>query len=176
MARYRTYQCISCEGKFRFLHHPNDAPPPDNCPLCGAATDGEPVFSPEAPAVRGVMGIAGDQIYRAMEAASASRAEMMADIGGGSAADYSHTKITDLKDNQREGDTAYKMPANPVQTFMQQNAQAAIGSQAAAVAQQYAAQAHSGYMPHAGSRTKDVISNVHGSMTARMRQLGQLKS
>lgn len=174
MARYLTYQCISCEDKFRFLHHPSDCPPPDRCPLCGAPTDGEPVFNPEAPNVRGVMGIAGDQVYRAMEASSEARAEMMADIGGGSASDYAHTKITDMKDNQREGDTAYKMPNNPVQSFMKQNTQAAIGSQAAVIAQQYAAQAHTGYFPHAGARTGSVIGSVHGQLTARMRRLGQL--
>lgn len=174
MAIYRTYECGSCDRQFRWLHHPSDDPPPERCPLCGAPTDGDPVFSPAAPAIKGVMGIAADQVYRAMEASSEARAEMAADMGGGTAADYSHMKITDLKDNQREGDTAYKMPNNPVQSFMQQNSQAVVGSQAAAVAQQYATQAHTGYFPHAGARTGSVIGNVHGQLAARMQQLGRL--
>jgi len=109
-----------------------------------------------------------------MEAGSIERAELAAGIGGGSASEYAHMKITDLKDNQREGDTAYKMPANEVQGFMTDNPQAAVGSQHAAVAQQYAAQAHTGYFPHAGSRTSSVVGNIHSGMKARLTAKGQM--
>jgi hypothetical protein len=174
MARYATYQCGSCEGRFRWLHHPSDEPPPEHCPLCGEATDGpEPVFNPEAPSIKGVAAAAGDQVYRAMEASSAARVEQMVEMGGGTAADYAHTKITDMKDNQREGDTAYKMPPNPVSDFMAQHPNVG-GASHVAFAQEKAAQAHTGYMPHAGARTGSVVGAVHAQMVNRMRSLGQI--
>lgn len=187
MAFYRTYQCASCAGKFRFFHHPEDLPPPEKCPLCGADT-GEivPSFIPQAPAIQGVVGIAADQVYRSMEAASAARAEEMAEIGGGSAADYAHTKITDLKDNTHEGEISAVMPsANVVRGFMQEHGnRAPIGNQHAAVAMQYAAQAHTGYMPYAGERSRQVVagnrregdpvSSMHAAMAARMARQGQM--
>lgn len=178
MAVYRSYQCGSCEQKFRWLHHPSDSPPPDNCPLCGAST-GEIVdaFIPQAPRIQGVIGIAADQVYRSMEAASEARVEEAMAIAGGDRSDYAHTKITDLNDRQREGDISARMPpASPVQTFMTENARVApIGSQAAAVAQQYAAAAHTGYFPHAGDRTRQVVSgNMHARLRSQMQAKGQL--
>lgn len=175
MAFYRTYECPSCTGRFRWLHHPSDSPPPSNCPICGVSTEApEQVFNPEAPSIKGRVAPAADQVYRAMEESSAARAQMMADLGGGSASDYAHTKITDLKDNTREGETHFKMPPNEVRGFMEAHPQATVGSQAAAVAQQYAAQAHTGYMPHAGSRTSSVVKNVHHQMVNRMETLGRM--
>ena len=175
MACYRTYQCLSCERKFRYLHHPSDEPPPANCPLCGASTDGaSAVFDPVAPAIRGTIGIAADQVYRAMEASSASRAEEMAALAGGSASDYSHTKITDLNDRQREGDTAYKMPQNEVRRFMEQHPGAA-GVSSPNFALEKAAAAHSGYFPHAGIRTGEVVRNVHWNMAREMQRRGNLE-
>ncbi len=173
MARYVTYACGSCEGKFRWLQHPSDAPPPDNCPLCGAPTDGEPVFSPAAPLIKGVKLKAAEQVYRALESSSAQRAEAMAELGGGTAADYAHTKITDLNDQQREGDLATRMPpasSNEVAKFMAKYPHAVAGVQPQAAA----AAAHTGYMPHAGDRSRQTVANVHGAMTAKMRSLGQL--
>jgi hypothetical protein len=175
MPRYQVYECDVCTGKFRYMHHPNDAPPPDTCPLCGSPNDPSPSFIPQAPAIKGIAAAAGDQVYRSMENASIARTEMMAEYGGGSASDYSHTKITDLKDNQREGDLAYKMPPNEVQNFMRQNPNVTGGaSQHVAFAQAKAAEAHTGYFPHAGRRTGEVIGNVHGQIAGRMRSLGQM--
>lgn len=177
MAVYRAYQCASCAGKFRWLHHPNDEPPPANCPLCGAATgDVVESFIPQAPAIQGVHAIAGDQVYRAMEASSAARAEMMAEVGGGSASDYAHTKITDLKDNTHEGEVSAVMPStNEVRAFMQQHGGAApIGVQANAQARAYATQAHTGYAPYQGLKSQLTVNRVHGSLVGRMAAQGQL--
>lgn len=176
MPRYQAYDCDVCGGTFRYLHHPNNSPPPDECPLCGAANTPEPSFIPQAPAIKGIAAAAGDQVYRSMEAASEHRTQMMAEYGGGSASDYSHTKITDLNDRQREGDLAYKMPANEVQTFMRQNASAAVGNQHVSVAREYASQAHTGYFPHAGNRTSQVVGNVHNQLVGKMRALGQMNN
>lgn len=174
--RTRTYECLVCTGRFHYAHHPWDSPPPANCPLCGASTSSAPVFEPTAPAIRGIVGIAADQVYRSMEASSEARAQVMAEVGGGGAADYSHTKITDMNDQMREGDVATRMTTmNPVRAFMDQNARTApVGSQPNSVAQSYAADAHQGYFPHAGDRSRSVVANIHGGMAAAMQRKGQM--
>ena len=177
MPRYQAYQCDECGGKFRWLHHPSDSPPPEQCPLCGAAGSAAASFIPQAPAIKGVAAAAGDQVYRSMEAGSEYRMQVAAEQFGGDASDYNALKITDLKDNQREGDTAYKMPApaaNVVGQFMQQNPAAPVGSQHAAQAMAYAEAAHQGYFPHAGSRTSSVVGNVHSRLAAQMAAKGQM--
>jgi len=113
MARYRHWRCPDCEGTFRFLHHPDDAPPPDRCLLCGAwMSESEPAFVPEAPAIKNSAKVkAVDDVYYAMEDASAARTEdMAAMVPCASASDFNHTKITDMRDHQRTGDIAYKPP------------------------------------------------------------------
>jgi len=80
MARFVWYLCPDCGGKFRHLHHPSDAPPPDRCGLCGAWMNmDEPpqeVFVPQAPGIRkSDYAKAIDQTYRATEAASIARAD-----------------------------------------------------------------------------------------------------
>lgn len=105
MAKLRTYQCDACEGKFEFMHHPSDEPPPAFCPLCGVSFAEEPEAvmpnrlnyggSNEARSV--------DMTYRQLEADSAARAEAAGDPS---------LKITDLKDNLREGDVAAKPSIN----------------------------------------------------------------
>src|SRR5215469_11321569 len=112
MAFFRHYQCPDCGGVFKFLHVLSDSPPPDECELCGAwmivTFEGvefftpKPVFVPQAPAIGTHKGSSPDQLYRQMEQASADRTEDMAALGGGSASDYAHTKITDMIDNAHE--------------------------------------------------------------------------
>lgn len=80
MARFIWYKCPDCSGTFKHLHHPSDAPPPDRCPMCGAwVSEDEPpeeIFVPQAPGIRkSAYAQAVDQSYRAMEEASAQRAE-----------------------------------------------------------------------------------------------------
>jgi hypothetical protein len=85
VARYLTYQCPDCDGKFRHLQHPSDCPPPDRCPLCGSwvSEDAppEPVFVPQAPLIGGnLYGKSIEQVYRQNERASIERSEEAASL------------------------------------------------------------------------------------------------
>jgi hypothetical protein len=122
MAFYRHYQCPDCNGVFKYLHTLSDEPPPDRCDLCGSwMSDEEPVFVPQAPAVRGVSAStkAVDDVYEGMVDASKVRTELMAEMGGGSASDYNHTVITNMRSNAKEGETSFvPPPSNPVTQAM----------------------------------------------------------
>ncbi len=185
MAFYRPYLCPDCGGKFRYLHHPNDAPPPDECQLCGASmVDPAPVFEPAAPAIGTYKGKSPDQVYRQMETASEARTELMAQhVPGASASDFSHTKVTDLHDNLREGDIAakYSAPPNYVQEFMKLNPAPGGGSAvggytpivAGATPIEYAAQTRTGPFPYAGAQTADRIKANHAQLARIVQREGQ---
>ncbi len=122
MAVYRTYECPACKKNFDFLHHPNDEPPPNFCPLCGADVSGkkkqrmrkaERVLSPglserikHAPSVRRTASKSADAVYRGMENASHDRMKDAAEVLGVDPRTLSNMKFTDMKDNMREGDMA----------------------------------------------------------------------
>jgi hypothetical protein len=178
MAFFRSYQCPECEGIFKYLHHPNDAPPPDRCDLCHAwmLDEAEPVFVPQAPRIGTYKGKTPDQVYRQMEQASADRTYEMAEmLPGASASDFSHTKITDMNDNMREGDIAakYSPPPNYVQEFMKlnQGSGQSVGGGYAPLANatgaEYAAAAHQGAFPRAGAATLDGIIKPQHAIRAR---------
>jgi hypothetical protein len=183
MAFFRWYECPDCGGKFKYLHHPNDAPPPDECQLCHASMlEPEPVFVPQAPRIGTQNAQRPDQLYRQMETASEARMELMAEHGGGSASEYAHTKITNLSDSRYPGDTAAIIrPQNEVQRFMQQN-QSVIGGGysplgvPAATAQgiEYAARTREGPFPYAGAQTSDRIRSIHASVARAVENEGRV--
>ena len=115
MAKLRTYQCDACEGKFDFMHHPSDEPPPSFCPLCGVSFLEEPQVA--LPSKLNMGGSADarsvDMVYNQLETESAARAEEAGDPS---------LKITDMKDNLREGDVAVArpMPNNAVTQYAEQ--------------------------------------------------------
>lgn len=196
MAVFRAYRCPDCGGIFKFLHHPSDAPPPDQCQLCHAWMRDdvpEPVFVPQAPGIRKSLIVKSmDQTYRAMESASIERAQEAADMAGVPVSEMSHLKITDLKDpsNMRAGDiSAVTPPAgtgagqNQVAHMMQQmgnnigggfNPLNVAGS--AVPGQMLAAQAHSGDAPHAGEAIRSTVGSTHRDRAWAMQQRGQMGS
>jgi len=184
MAFFRNYQCPECNGVFRFLHHPSDAPPPDRCQLCAAwmLDTPEPVFVPQAPGIGTLQAKSHDDVYRAMEDASEARTHLMAQYGGGSASDYNHTKITDMHDNTREGDISakYAPPPNYVQEFMKLNQSQgpSIGGgfapMSGATGAEWAAAAHTGTFPHQGAATLASISPNHAQLARIMEAGGRL--
>lgn len=179
MAFFRSYQCPDCGGVFKFLHHPNDAPPPDECELCHASMiEPEQVFVAQAPRIGTERAARPEQVYRQLETASEARAELMAQHGGGSASDYRHTKITNLSDSRYPGDTAAIIrPQNPVQQFMQQNASVVGGGyspMANAQGQEYALQTRVGPFPYAGAQAADQVTRIHGNLARVVANQGQL--
>ncbi len=111
MARKVDYKCPECHKVFEFLHHPNDEPPPDYCPLCkafvGDTAEKQPVFKISIGTAKGKV---PDQVYRNLEDSSAARAQEAADLVGANVAEMSAIKVTNLKDNSREGDVAAVTP------------------------------------------------------------------
>lgn len=121
MAVYRTYQCPVCEQYFDFLHHPNDEPPPDRCLLCNADVSGkkktrkvkkvDSVNSPGLaerlkylPRPGSRVSRSADAVQRGMENASIARMNEAAEVLGVSPSTLSNMKMTDMKDNLREGE------------------------------------------------------------------------
>lgn len=104
MAIYKDYRCPDCKGTFTFLHHPNNEPPPDHCHLCGSYMGEAPEQAPTVINIATAKGKVGDKLYRQMEAATEARIEAAAEMTGGDKSDFAHMKMTDMKDNQREGD------------------------------------------------------------------------
>lgn len=127
--RQRLIECDDCGGTFWQPYERKSDPYPDECPLCH--NTGEPVLrwppkghlSPRiaqmveerrAPGAISNLARSAEMVYRSMESSSAERARMAAEHAGVPESEMSHLKITDLKDNMREGDIAAKLPTNPV--------------------------------------------------------------
>jgi len=127
-------KCPSCWGKF----HAETVNSVRFCPLCGYDTNeenekeaanmaailssGQPPHYSHAPIKKTV-----DKLYRDSEAASQTRMEMAAEASGADISELSSMKMTDWKDNLREGDTAF-VPANNAVTQNMAALQAAGGS------------------------------------------------
>lgn len=113
MAISRTYLCPDCNGTFSFLHHPNDEPPPDYCPLCGSDVSGKKKKKPRlsravtSPAIRGPKTKATDGVYRGLENSAETRRQQAAELLGVPTSRLNGMKLTDMKDNLREGDMSY---------------------------------------------------------------------
>lgn len=107
MAKLVTYKCPVCSGSFDFLHHPTSEPPPDYCQIescrafVGDGVEKVPVLHLKIGTHKGAI---PDQLYRRLEESSAARAEEAAELVGADKSEMSAIKITDLKDNTREGD------------------------------------------------------------------------
>lgn len=128
---------------------------PETCRCCGGFI-GVPPDAPEvaAPYIstaqkRGT----ADAVYRDMEQKSEMRAQLAAEAAGVSVAEMSHLKMTNMKDNLREGDTAQTNSLNPTQTQMDR--QATFGSTAGLAAAQGT---RTGPLPNAGT------SFIHGKL------------
>jgi len=169
MAKLRTYNCPECGGQFSHLHHPStDTAPPRFCPLCGYDTQSEERAAEFSPAITAPMigtnkAKAGDATYRMMEAEAQSRIEAAAEMTGQPESDFADMKITDLKDNLREGDTAaVAMPANDVTRRMAEM-QARGMPVGFAGGEAYAQTTGQGPEPYAGLRTSQMLRRAHAA-------------
>lgn len=176
MAKIRTYKCPSCEKTFDFLHHPSDEPAPRYCPKCGYDTQGadDLIDGVTAPHIAKSIGKVADATYRGMEESAQHRIEEAARMTGQSESDFNDMKITNLKDNLREGDTAeIAPPPNEVSTMIAQNPNV-FGFQGGApiagmpgnpTPAAMAAAAHQGPHAYAGLQAREMVKRHHGSMS-----------
>jgi predicted nucleic acid-binding Zn-ribbon protein len=94
-----------------FVHRGEEMP--DDCPECGQyiGMDGKPEVAAPRISLRGAK--APDDLYRSMERGAEHRMNMAAEISGQPVSEFSSMKMTNMKDNVREGDTTF-MPPTPI--------------------------------------------------------------
>lgn len=175
----RLIQCDDCGGSFWFRVDRRSDPGPEVCELCRGTGNLPPMpadaapFEAKAPAIRGVAGISGDAVYRAMEDSSAHRAELAADMLGVDKSETAHMKITNLNDRQRAGDS-YQVPMTNVAHGMNDRARAMSfggdGAGWAAMTQQGPAAGHWGDAARQG-----VVAR-HNQVAAAVQRAGQLNT
>lgn len=107
----RTFECPECAGQFTLLLTDED-PLPEFCPLpgCGQYVGANPEPIPNFSRVRNAKNQTMDNVYRGMEESSYARAQAAADLAGCDVSEMSALKITNMRDNLREGDVSYMAP------------------------------------------------------------------
>lgn len=154
---WKRYECPSCEEQFAFQGTPRF------CPLCSYDTQqetlSEVISSPGLLRKGAAKNV--DGIYRAEEEASKARAEMAMNLGA-TQEDANNIKLTNQRDNLREGDTAYVPVDNPVSRAME--AQPNFGFSQGANGLGYSQMAHSTAKPterNAGARAASSLKAFH---------------
>lgn len=92
-------KCSECKGKFKW-----EGEWPSHCPLCGVdmALPDDNVIS--MPALRSAVTGVHDKLYRDMERGSEHRVHLASEALGVPASELSYLKITNMRDNTREGE------------------------------------------------------------------------
>lgn len=122
-----------------------------------------------------------DRVYRGMESSSAARAQEAADLQGVPVSEMSNIKITNLKDNLREGDTSFIAPPSQVAAVMAGNVAPIASNEIAALR---GAAIGGGPMPgqgglrppSPGSLTLDKIRPIHSQRARAMAKAGEIGS
>jgi len=136
---------------------------PDDCPLChkfvGNDRDDADIVMP---AILGHRTKVADQVYRDMERGSEHRTHLAAELGGGSASDYSGLKITDMRDNLRQGDIAAVPVRNAITEHMERTGQ---GGFAGAEGVGYSGAVQTGPFPNAGAKMRTTLHQHHAAIS-----------
>lgn len=153
-------RCPDCREKFSWK---SGTALPDACPLCGAKVGSDrPDDEIVLPSIRTMRTRIMDKTYRDMEAGSEKRMELAAQVGGGSPSDYSALKITDMKDNLREGETAAVPVRNAVTEHMARTGQGGfVGGDGTG----YSGAVQTGPFPNAGARMRTSVQQYHSSIS-----------
>lgn len=131
----RLLKCEDCGESFWHTIERRSDPNPDECPVCH--NSGEPILqwkskpklSPKiaamieegrGPSISQAYAKSGDSVYRAAEESSVARSHMAAQELGCDPSETKHMIVTDMNDNMRPGDTAARLPPNPVTEAMAQ--------------------------------------------------------
>ncbi len=153
-------RCPACRKKFAWK---SGTDLPDECPLCDAKVGSDrPDDEIVMPSLRSARTSVADRVYRDMEKGSEHRMHLAAEVGGGTATDYSSLKITDMNDNLRAGDIAAKEVSNPVTQFM---AQTGIGGFTGGQGVGYSGAVQTGPSPNAGARMRTTLQQHHATIS-----------
>ena len=148
-------RCLLCREGFRWN---TDAGWPEQCPICKGYIGMDDKDEIAAPFISSYQAKNPDRLYREMEQKSEFRAQQAAEMTGMSMTDVSHLKTTNLRDNQREGDTAFVPVVNDVSRTMDAAPQqTGFSPGAASLGLQASAGTSQGPYPNAGT---NFIQNV----------------
>lgn len=173
----RRYQCPECLYEFNYDHHPTIAadPAPRFCAKCGLDTEGDYDPALVMPHIgRPIKGIVDNQ-HRAMEDGAEFRAEMARETMGLDQEGANAMKLTNMKDNLREGDTSDMPARNDVTQIMEAAPQGMFGFQQAA-GLGYSASVSDGQYPNAGARAMQQVRAQHGQRVAASGHAAQVVS
>jgi len=165
-------RCPACKTKFRWLAETEGYP--SNCPQCNAyvghnRADDDVVV----PNILAFSTRCQDGVYKAMEKASEHRMYQAAEMAGCSPSEMSDLKITNLRDNMKQGEIAAMPVVNDVTRQMDKirtmnpNAQIGYGGPDAGIG--FSAAVPTGPYPSAGARTQQAFRRAHAE-----RMSGQL--
>ena len=173
----RTFACPDCEGQFTVLLDDRD-PLPNFCQVCGNDMTGDPTVVPFFSRVGKAENQTLDRTYRQIESSSAERAQMAADMQGVPVSEMANIRVTDMKDNIREGESSYIAPPSQEQAIMRGGIAPVTTSD---IAQLRAAQAPQGPAkpnllgnmgPSPGSMTLNKIRPNHSQRVAQLSRAG----
>lgn len=94
-------KCSECKGKFKW-----EGEWPNHCPLCGYDMSLPDDNVIRMPSLRSASTDLNDKLYRDMERGSEQRAHLAAEAAGVPVSEMSHLKITNMRDNVREGESS----------------------------------------------------------------------
>lgn len=166
----RTWACPDCDGQFTTVMDDRDGPP-KFCTLCGNDMAADIEAIPNFSRIGKAVNQSQDKVFRQMESASIARAEEAAEVAGVPVSEMSHLKLTNQKDNLREGDTSFITPQMPAPSA---NVNALPNSAGATMAAQMRQSGQGG----AGHKVMDMLKGAGGmnhSQRARaMQKAGQM--
>lgn len=150
-------RCPSCRDTFPWE---TEKPWPSFCPACGFDVSQPEREGVQAPAISKAYNRTPDTVYREMEAGSEAQQAHAADLLGVSKSELSSMKITNMRDNLREGDISAtsvqqaqkNLSINPDHTLFQQPPP------------NYSPEVQSGPSPNAGARMQSKIREMHGQI------------
>jgi len=159
-------KCRLCDGKFGWEPQSGF---PRFCPLCGQSMGEERDGGIGVPAILSAKTRATDKVYRDIERGSEKRVELAAQTVGAEASDMAALKITDLRDNMREGDIAAN-EAEKAEARLRASTRAPLGyTDGAGYSDGIASGAVSingrvvtGIEPHAGARAVQTVQRMMG--------------
>jgi len=161
-------RCPFCKTKFRWKAETDDYP--KNCPECDAyvghdRADDDVVV----PNILAFSTRCQDGVYKAMERASEERVYQAAEMAGCSPSEMSSLKITNMRDNMRQGDIAAMPVQNDVTRQMEvinaRGGQFGFGGGDTGLG--FSTAVPTGPLPNAGARFQRVVNDSHPDMVAR---------
>lgn len=164
MLKSITYLCPDCNGSFKQLIDRSCEQPPRFCALCGFDTQSELQEGVSSPHLAKTIGKATDGMYRAMEEGAQFRADIARENFGLDAEQASALKMTNMKDNLREGDTSDMPVNNPVSQTMEAAPSGMFGFQGGA-GLGYSGAVSQGPHPNAGAHAQQAVRAQHAKFT-----------